>query len=81
MPGADPSPISCTLDPIAVYRFALRCNDLPLADALARRFRGNADLARRAELELRVLPRGSLPQGAPGPGLLRRMHRAIARPL
>jgi hypothetical protein len=60
MPTPDPSPMTHALDPIAVYRFALRCRDLPLADALARRFRGNAELSRRAELELRMLPRGAL---------------------
>ena len=61
-------------DPIALYRFALRCGDDPLIDALTRAFRPNRELARRADLELQALPRMRTPSGA-----ARRAAAALAR--
>ena len=64
------------LDPIALYRFALRCGDLPLVDALTRAFRSHPELVRRADFELSVLPRGALPAAGP-PRLIERMRCAL----
>jgi hypothetical protein len=43
---------------LALYRFASRSGDGRLAEALARSMRSDSGLRRRADLELRELPRG-----------------------
>jgi hypothetical protein len=43
---------------LALYRFALRTGDGRLAEALAREMRSDPGLRRRADAELRELPRG-----------------------
>ncbi len=48
-------------DPITLYRFALRCEDRGLIEALGRAFRLDRNLLRRADLELRSLPRRRMP--------------------
>ena len=45
-------------DLLALYRFALRSGNRPLAAALARALRSDARLRRRADLDLQELPRG-----------------------
>ena len=43
---------------LALYRFALRAGDRPLAEALARAMRSDPFLRRQADLHLQLLPRG-----------------------
>jgi hypothetical protein len=43
---------------LALYRFALRCGDRRLAEALARALRSDPGLRGIADLELQALPRG-----------------------
>ena len=49
--------MSAARDPVMVLRTAIRDGDLALATALVRRFRFDPVLARRADQELRSLPR------------------------
>jgi hypothetical protein len=43
---------------IALYRFALRSGNRPLAEALARALSADPELSARADLDLQRLPRG-----------------------
>lgn len=43
---------------LALYRFALRAGDRPLAEALARAMRSDPVLRRQADMHLQLLPRG-----------------------
>lgn len=43
---------------LALYRFALRSGDRPLAEALARAMRSDPVLRRQADIHLQLLPRG-----------------------
>jgi hypothetical protein len=43
---------------LALYRFALRSGDRPLAEALARAMRSDPCLRRQADVHLQLLPRG-----------------------
>jgi DNA-binding GntR family transcriptional regulator len=43
---------------LALYRFALRSGDRPLAEALARAMRSDPFLRRQADTHLQLLPRG-----------------------
>jgi hypothetical protein len=43
---------------LALYRFALRAGDRPLAGVLARATRSDPFLRRQADIHLRLLPRG-----------------------
>jgi hypothetical protein len=43
---------------LALYRFALRSGDRPLAEALARAMRSDPFLRRQADIHLQLLPRG-----------------------
>jgi hypothetical protein len=43
---------------LALYRFALRTGDRPLAEALAHSMRSDPLLRRQADMQLQLLPRG-----------------------
>jgi hypothetical protein len=43
---------------LALYRFALRTGDRPLAEALGRAVRSDPVLRRQADIHLQLLPRG-----------------------
>jgi hypothetical protein len=43
---------------LALYRFALRSGNRPLAEALARAIRSDPFLRRQADMHLQLLPRG-----------------------
>jgi hypothetical protein len=43
---------------LALYRFAVRSGDRPLAEALARAMRSDPVLRRQADIHLQLLPRG-----------------------
>jgi hypothetical protein len=45
---------------LALYRFALRSGDRPLAEALARAMRSDPVLRRQADMHLQLLPRGEV---------------------
>jgi hypothetical protein len=70
--------MSAARDPVALFRFALREGDHALAAALARSFRSDPALARRADSALRAQPRGSA-IGRADRALLGRLARAARR--
>jgi hypothetical protein len=62
---------------LALFRFALRTGDRPLADALARAMRSDPVLRRQADMHLQLLPRGRARWSEPAERAVSAALRAI----